>query len=438
MTSAAERVEAALARIEGRNGEVNAFTDVLADRARRTAAALDAGAPTRPLTGVPFAVKNLFDVAGIPTRAGSKIWERRPPAARDAFAIRRLEAAGAVLVGTLNMDEFASGFTTENTHCGPTRNPHDLSRMAGGSSGGSGAAVAAGMVPLTLGSDTNGSIRVPAAACGVWGLKPTYGRLSRAGAALFAESLDHIGPLAADLDILEAAYATMQGADPEDPVQASAPSIDPAPERIRVRLAAGPHFERCDDEGRARTAEAGVALDALAPIELPGVEQGWAASLVVTLIEGSSAHIADLRADPLGFDPMTRDRFLAGALVPAEAYLSAQRARRLWRERCLASLAETDVLVTPGAPFAAPPIGCDSVEIAGETMNPRGAFGLFTQPFSAIGLPALTVPLHGLGLPRAVQLVAKPWREDLLFAAAHRLVDVGLAEARIANEEAWP
>jgi AtzE family amidohydrolase len=222
--SAAEVVEAALDRIAVRGVEVNAFTEITAARAMTSSRAVDEavarGEDPGPLAGVPFAVKNLFDVRGVVTLAGSIIERRRPPAEHDAFTVARLEAAGAVCVGCLNMDEYAYGFTTENSHYGPTRNPHHLARIAGGSSGGSGAAVAAGLVPLSLATDTNGSIRVPASLDGLWGLKPTYGRLSRSGALLFVPSLDHIGPLARSVVDLAAAYDSMQGPDPADPAQA--------------------------------------------------------------------------------------------------------------------------------------------------------------------------------------------------------------------------
>src|SRR5712692_1323724 len=183
--SALNVTEAALARIAKHNPVLNAFTDVTADRARAKARAVDAaiaaGKNPGSLAGVPYAVKNLFDVEGLPTRAGSKINRDLAPSPRDATLIERLDAAGAVLVGALNMGEYAYDFTGENAHDGPSRNPHDVTRMTGGSSGGSGAAVAAGLVPLALGSDTNGSIRVPASLCGIFGLKATFGRVSRAG-----------------------------------------------------------------------------------------------------------------------------------------------------------------------------------------------------------------------------------------------------------------
>ena len=219
---AREICERTLARIAARDPAINAFTRVLTEQALadadRVDATIAAGRDPGPLAGMPFAVKNLFDVAGLTTLAGSRINASRPPAARDAFAVAAIQRAGGVLVGALNMDEYAYGFTTENSHYGPTRNPHDPTRVAGGSSGGSGAAVGAGLVPLALGSDTNGSIRVPAALCGVFGLKPTYGRLSRTGSALFAASLDHVGPLGRSVRDVAATYDVMQGSDPRPPM----------------------------------------------------------------------------------------------------------------------------------------------------------------------------------------------------------------------------
>src|ERR1700682_4751735 len=219
--SATRAVEAALARIRERDPLLNSFTAVTERRALARAQALDEarakGMRLPPLAGVPFAVKNLFDGAGLPTLAGSKIHRDLPPATRDAALIERLEAAGAILVGALNMGEYAYDFTGENIHAGPSRNPHDTRRMTGGSSGGSGGAVAGRLVPLALASDTNGSIRVPASFCGLFGLKPTYGRLSRARTFPFVASLDHLGPLARSTRDLALAYDAMQGPDPEDP-----------------------------------------------------------------------------------------------------------------------------------------------------------------------------------------------------------------------------
>ena len=210
---AVEVTRAALTRIEAENPQLGAFTAMTADRALAEAARVDAmvaaGGDPGPLAGVPFAVKNLFDIAGLTTLAGSKINADHPPAQHDAVLIQRLNKAGAVLAGALNMGEYAYDFTGENCHHGSSRNPHDLAHMSGGSSGGSGTAAAAGLVPLTLGSDTNGSIRVPSSFCGLFGLKPTFGRLSREGTFPFCYSLDHLGPLARSVADLAVAYDAM-------------------------------------------------------------------------------------------------------------------------------------------------------------------------------------------------------------------------------------
>ena len=227
-TRAQSVVEATFARIRERDPVLNSFTAVTEQRAMLRAEAIDAtrarGEALGPLAGVPFAVKNLFDVAGLPTLAGSKINRDMPPATRDAVLIERLEAAGAILVGALNMGEYAYDFTGENIHDGASRNPHDHERMSGGSSGGSGAAVGGGLVPLALGSDTNGSIRVPSSLCGIFGLKPTYGRLTRARTFPFVASLDHLGPFARSAHDLALAYDAMQGFDAEDPACARPPA----------------------------------------------------------------------------------------------------------------------------------------------------------------------------------------------------------------------
>ncbi|MGH7671484.1 MAG: AtzE family amidohydrolase, partial [Gemmatimonadales bacterium] len=330
-------VESALQRIATVDPVVNSFTDVLGERARaeaeRVDAAVAAGRDPGPLAGVPFAVKNLFDVAGIRTLAGSKIYREHPVAARDAAAVRALSRAGAVLVGALNMDEYAYGFTTENTHYGPAHNPHDLARVAGGSSGGSGAALAAGLVPLTLGTDTNGSIRVPASLCGVFGLKPTYGRVSRVGAVLFAGSFDHVGPLARSVEDLAAAFDVLQGFDPEDPVCSERPAspVLPALPRgvggLRIAVAEGYFAQGAEPEAFEAVAAVAKALGATRGVTVPEPQRARAAAMVITAAEGSQQHLELLRTRAADFDPLTRDRFLAGALVPGALYAQAQRFR---------------------------------------------------------------------------------------------------------------
>src|SRR5947209_8010678 len=354
-TSASAVVRAALARIAADNPVLNAFTAVLEDRALAKARAIDNarldGRALGPLAGVPFAVKNLFDVAGLPTLAGSKINRECAPAARDATLIARLETAGAVLVGALNMGEYAYDFTGENVHYGPSRNPHDVKRMTGGSSGGSGAAVAGGLVPIALGSDTNGSIRVPASLCGIFGLKPTYGRLSRARSFPFVASLDHVGPMARSTRDLALAYDAMQGYDPDDPVcadrpiEAVTPLIDRGIAGLGIAVAGG--YFRIGAYPQARTALARVAaaLGAEAEIELPEPERARAAAYVITASEGAALHLDRLRTRPRDFDPAVRDRLIAGAMIPAPLVAKAQKLRRWYRARVLELFARVDVVL---------------------------------------------------------------------------------------------
>ncbi len=440
-------VDASLARIAATDPAVNAFTDVLAERARRRAAAIDkrvaAGGAARaawPLAGVPFAVKNLFDVAGLATRAGSKIERERAPAAVDAPLIARLENAGAVLVGALNMDEYAYGFTTENSHDGPTRNPHDLARVAGGSSGGSAAAVAAGQVPISLGSDTNGSIRVPSSLCGVFGLKPTYGRLPRNGSYPFVASLDHLGPFARSALDLALVYDALQGVDRADPacvdrgVEPTAASIAAPIDGLRVGVLGGWFREYADGSARAAVDRVATALRAQREVELPQVDRARAAAFLITNAEGAALHLADLRARAVDFEPLSRDRFLAGALLPAAWIVQAQRLRRWFALRVAEALRDVDVLIAPATPCVAPTIGSEWIEIHGRRLPARPSLGLLTQPISFIGLPVCAVPVWGCHatMPIGVQLVAAPWHEDRVLRVAHHLEQAGVVRAPVA------
>ena len=446
--SASAIVEASLARIAATDGAVNAFTDLTRERAVKRAAAIDAElarggerVDARPLLGVPFAVKNLFDIAGVTTRAGSKIEREKPPAAHDGPLVARLEQTGAVLVGALNMDEYAYGFTTENSHDGPTRNPHDLSRVAGGSSGGSAAALAAGQVPLTLGSDTNGSIRVPSSLCGVFGLKPTYGRLPRNGSYPFVASLDHLGPFARTALDLALSYDAMQGVDREDPACVERP-IEPTVARIgdridglRIGVLGGWFRDNADADARAAVARVAGALGATDTIDWPDVEAARAAAFLISNAEGAALHLPDLRVRAADFEPLSRDRFLAGALLPAAWIVQAQRVRRAFARRVAASFRDVDVLIAPATPCVAPPIGSEWIEIEGRRLPARPSLGLLTQPISCIGLPVCAVPVWGCHatLPIGVQVIAAPWREDLVLRVAHHLQTAGIAHAPIAS-----
>ena len=441
---ASDVVTQALARIAARNPGLNAFTAVTAERALARATAIDdavaAGHRVGPLAGVPFAVKNLFDVAGLPTLAGSRINRDHPPAATDATLVTRLESAGAVLVGALNMGEYAYDFTGENAHDGASRNPHDTARMSGGSSGGSGAAVAGGLVPLALGSDTNGSIRVPASFCGVFGLKPTYGRLPRTGSFPFVSSLDHVGPLARCVTDLALAYDAMQGADPRDPVCADRPA-DPAFPTLRdgiddLRIVrAGGYFRvGASPEALSALDTVAAALNATTEIELPEAARARAAAYVITASEGGALHLPRLRARPNDFDPDVRDRLLAGALIPAAIVAQAQKFRRWYRDAMLRLFQSVDVILAPATPCVAPLIGQKTFMLDGKETPLRPNIGIFTQPISFIGLPVVAVPVAlpaatPGGLPIGVQVIAAPWREAVALRVAHALEARGIVTA---------
>jgi 1-carboxybiuret hydrolase len=432
-TSAREVIEAALARIDARNAALGAFTDVTATRALAKADAIDAararGTSLGPLAGAPFAVKNLFDVAGLATRAGSKINRDRAPATRDARLVARLEAAGAILVGALNMGEFAYDFTGENAHDGPSRNPHDLDHMTGGSSGGSAAAVAGGLVPIALGSDTNGSIRVPSSFCGLFGLKPTYGRLTRVGTFPFVANLDHLGPFARSVADLALAYDAMLGRDAADPAQAAAPaqpvtpSIEAGISGLRI-AALGGYFARSADASAFDAVDVVArALNAERVVELPGADKARAAAYLITMVEGAALHLHRLQTRATDFDPDVRDRLIAGAMLPGAWIQQAQKFRRLFREQALALFRDVDVLLAPATPCRAPKIGQKTFVLEGKEMLVRPNIGLFTQPISFIGLPVVSVPVWTAGerLPIGVQVIAPPWREDLALRVARRL-----------------
>ncbi|MGV7029488.1 AtzE family amidohydrolase [Methylobacterium symbioticum] len=441
--SARAVAEAALARIAAVDPRTNAFTDVLGARALARADAIDAGirrgeAPGA-LAGVPFAVKNLIDVAELPTRAGAKINRDRAPAARDGALVRRLEAAGAVLVGTLNMGEYAYDFTGENVHDGDSRNPHDLGHMTGGSSGGSGAAVAAGLVPLSLGSDTNGSIRVPSAFCGCFGLKPTYGRLTRAGSFPFVGSLDHLGPMARTVHDLARAYDAMQGEDPEDPVattrapEPALPDLEDGLGSLRVAVAGGYFARGGDPEAFAAVARVADALGATRTVEVPEAARARAAAYLITAAEGAALHLDRLRARAGDFDPAVRDRLIAGAMIPAPHVERAQRFRRWYRAAVLDLFREVDILLAPATPCRAPRSGQKTFVIDGVELPVRANIGLFTQPLSFIGLPVVVVPVRlDDGLPLGVQVVAAPWREADALRVARVLERSGAVRAPVA------
>lgn len=434
--SAHELAQQTLSRIDQLNPGINAFTEVTAPRLLAEAAQIDrqiAGGETLPpLAGVPFAVKNLFDIAGVTTLAGAELFSNDPPAAQDAFALRQLHRAGALLAGALNMDAYAYGFTTENSHYGATRNPRDRTRVAGGSSGGSAAAVAAGMVSFALGTDTNGSIRVPASLCGVNGLKPTFGRLSRSGSHPFVPSLDHIGPLARTVDDLTRVYDAMQGHDPDDRAQADRPleraltqltRDDP----LRCAVLEGFFTTWCDNDARGALSQVAQALAAEHAMTLPQAELARSAAFVLTAAEGGNAYLPALRTAADKFEPNSRERLLAGAMTPSAWYTQAQRFRAWFRDETLALFKDVDLLLAPATPCSATQIGDATMRINGCDLPVKASMGMLTQPISFLGLPVVTVALKSeRGLPIGVQIIGAPWQEARCLQAAWRLEQAGL------------
>jgi aspartyl-tRNA(Asn)/glutamyl-tRNA(Gln) amidotransferase subunit A len=432
-------VEGALAAIRTRDQVLNAFTDVTTERALSRAKALDAahaaGKPPGPLAGVPFAVKNVFDVAGLSTRAGSKINRELPPAQHDSPLIEKLEAQGAVLVGALNMGEYAYDFTGENIHDGPSRNPHDVTRMTGGSSGGSGGAVAGGLVPVALGSDTNGSIRVPSSLCGIFGLKPTYGRLSRARSFPFVASFDHLGPFARCTRDLALSYDAMQGFDPQDAgcvdrsMEPTLPSLGRGLEGLRIAVAGGYFRQQAYPEALQAVDNVARALNVSREVELPEVQRARAAAYVITTTEGAALHIDRLRQRANDFDPAVRDRLIAGAMIPASLVVKAQKFRRWYRDQVLALFRDVDAILAPSTPCTAPAIGQQTFMLDGVTLPVRPNLGIYTQPISFIGLPVVAVPVPLKPLPIGVQIIAAPWKEDTALRIAQGLEEMGIVSA---------
>lgn len=441
--SAKAVVTEVLDAIATQNPTLNCFTNVTAETAlvdaERIDQAIAQGHDPGPLAGVPFAVKNLFDIAGVTTLAGSKINAENPPATQDATAIARLKQAGAVLVGALNMDEYAYGFVTVNTHYGATPNPHDPSRIAGGSSGGSAAAVAAGLVPLTLGSDTNGSIRVPASLCGVFGFKPTYGRLSRSGVVLFVASFDHIGSFARSVRDIATTFDLIQGSDPSDPIcttrppELCLPQLERGIEGLRIAVVEQ-FFNEAEPEVSQAVTQVAQALGATTSIALPESQCARAAAAIITASEGANLHLENLRSRPQDFDPATRDRFLAGALIPGTWTIQSQRFRRWYRDRVREIFQDVDIILTPTTPITAPLLEQQTMVIAGEEVLIRSNLGRFTQPISFIGLPALSVPIpRPNGLPPGVQIVAAPYNEALILRVAAVLEAQGIISAPVVH-----
>jgi AtzE family amidohydrolase len=426
-------LEATLGRIAARNPVVNAFTVVVAERARERAARLDmaraSGGVLGPLAGVPFGVKAMIDIAGVTTTAGSALHRHSPAAVHDAAVVRRMEAAGAICVGALNMDEFGLGGTTENALYGPTRNPHDPARTAGGSSGGCAAALAAGLVPLAIGGDALGSIRLPASLCGVYGLRPTYGLMSRQG-VMGGGRISTLGPMArsaADIGLCHDVVRERAAADRAGGRERTDPGD------LRMALAGGYFRERLDADAADAVERAARALAIDRIVDLPEPRLARAAAMLINTSETPVGKLEALRTRLDEFDPATRDRFLAHALMPAQWPLHAQRFRE-WHTREVLRLFESvDVVLLPATPCTAPLLGTRTIMIDGVEAPTGPTLGWFTQPLAGTDCPAMTVPIARPGrLPIGIQLFAPPRCEQWLVHVAERLEAAGVAASPLA------
>lgn len=428
-----EMVDAALARAERLQDEYKAFITLSPELARRQAEQVDrrvGAGQTLPLAGVPLAVKDLFDVAGLPTTCGSTVFATRVAQA-DATVVRRLTAAGAVVLGKLNLHECAFGFTGENPHFGDCKNPWDPTRIAGGSSSGSAVAVALGICPVTIGSDTGGSIRHPAALCGLTGLKPTYGRVSRSGGVPLSWTMDHVGPMARTAAEVAAVLAVIAGRDDADESSSRRPVPDYTAELRRpmadVRLgiprswfydALEPDVAEAVERAVAKLLELGARR---VEVELPHLEEVVGAHRAIIFPEASSYFRPHLRPDGPQFGDAIRPLLQAGLFLPAVDYLQAQRARRVVRAAWAEVFADIDCLATPTSPLVATRFGQESVELGGAEKPLVRAYLDLTLPFNFSGHPAISVPcgFSGAGLPVGLQLVGKPFAEALLLRVAH-------------------
>lgn len=444
--SSEEITRAVIARIEATEPDVNAYITTCPDQALEAAKALDqlraAGYRLGPLHGVPVAVKDIIETKGIRTTAGGKHLEDYVPS-QDAAVVERLKRAGAVIIGKTNTHEYANGYTTDNPHYGPTRNPWDLRRTPGGSSGGSGAAVAVGSAPAALGSDTAGSIRVPSAFCGITGLKPTYGRVSRAGVVSLAWSLDHIGPMTQSVRDAALLMNVLAGYDPEDPGSADVPVPD-FTERLewdirgmRIGVPVNCFFDRIDPEIHDAIKRALAVLEEMGAVvmevRLPEAELAGPASLAVILAEASAYHATRLRTQPEAFGPDVRLNMEQGTLLPAQQYLKLQRYRQRFLEATRTAMQMVDVLVAPSVPVLPPvigeyPLGKEKVVVDGQEEFLWDSLARTTGPFNLTGQPTLALPcgFSSSGLPIGMQIVGHAFQETTVLqvgAAYQRATD---------------
>jgi aspartyl-tRNA(Asn)/glutamyl-tRNA(Gln) amidotransferase subunit A len=436
-----ELVTAAVSRMDRLDFALRAFITPTADHAMRRARELDAelaaGRDRGPLHGIPFAFKDVFLTRGVRTTCGSTIYKNYVPA-HNATVVDSLEAAGAVMLGKLNMHELAYGTTSANPHFGVVRNPWDAERSPGGSSGGSGAAVAAGIVYAAMGTDTGGSVRIPASFCGTVGLKPTYGRVSRYGVLPLAYTLDHVGPLARSVRDAALVLNAIAGRDPKDPSSSRHPMVDYVPDDgcsirgLRIGFPESFFFEELEPDvesavrgALARAASLGAEVK---PVWLPDMEAVNAVARMILLTEASAAFAPHLEhRQNFGADVLAM--LDQGRLLSAPDYVNAQRLRRKMSRDFEQLWSQVDCLVTPTTPNTAPLAGETMVQLGGRDQDVRLASTRLVRGFNLLGYPALSIPcgLSGTGLPIGLQIVGPPFEEALILRVGATLEDGGVA-----------
>jgi aspartyl-tRNA(Asn)/glutamyl-tRNA(Gln) amidotransferase subunit A len=432
-----EITDACLAEIERLEPRLNAFITMTADEARRSAQAsaqeVANGKHRGPLHGLPIAIKDLFDVAGVRMTAGSRILAGNV-ATEDAETVARLTTAGATLLGKLNLHEFAFGATGVSPHFPPARNPWDPERITGGSSSGSGSAVAAGECLAALGTDTGGSIRIPASLCGIVGLKPTYGRVSKRGVLPLSWALDHIGPMTRTVEDAALLLGVIAGHDPGDPASADEPvpdytrSLEGGIRGLRIGVPRQFFFENLDSEVETAVAAAikrlGETGAAVSEIDVPLIDEIPGALTAIMLPEALAVHQRWISERPDDYGDDVRYRLELGSTYLGVHYVQAQRLRELavqaWRERVFT---EVDLIVTPTTPITAPLVEEASATSASSGTGLQVTFGLirFTNPLNFLGIPAISVPcgFTTAGMPIGLQLAGRWWDEATVLRAAH-------------------
>lgn len=422
--SAEETVRACLERIETLEPRLGAFITVTGHAALDAARAADRATESGgPLHGVPVALKDLFDTAGVPTTAGSKIFADRVPS-ENGEVVRRLLEQGAIVIGKTNLHEWAFGVTTQNPHFGPTRNPWDLSRIPGGSSGGSGAALAAGLCFGALGSDTGGSIRIPASLCGIVGLKPTFGRVSVRGSVPLAWSLDHAGPMARTVRDVALLYAAIAGYDAEDPTSADMDVDDPLAEiedgvrGLRLGLPRQHFFSGTEPEIVSAVREAARLLEregaVVEEIDLPRTEALLPTQTAIIGTEAAAFHRERMHERPQDFGPDVLERLRRGEKVTGAEYVLARREQLEIRHAWIRALGDYAAVLTPTTAIAAPPADGEDALAQAARLTAR------TSPFNLTGLPAISIPcgLTSEGLPIGLQVAGGPWTESRILRVA--------------------